>query len=77
MQEFIKAGFGSMVKNLETVQQKQLQSQGQVKITDAFSAAQKLSNSNKRAKELTDAIGYFIANDLQPVWCKVLVSAHD
>ena len=38
----------------------------QVKIRDAFSAATKMPNSSKRAKELTDAIGYFIAKDMQP-----------
>ena len=56
-----------MVKKTEAACQKQLQSPGQVKITDAFSVATKLPSSSKRAKELTDAIGYFIAKDMQPV----------
>ena len=63
----MKAGFGSVVKHPEAVDQKHLPTQGQVKITDAFSAATKMPNSSKRAKELTDAIGYFIAKDMQPV----------
>ena len=63
----VKAGFGSVVKHPEAVEQKHLPTQGQVKITDAFSAATKMPNSSKRAKELTDAIGYFIAKDMQPV----------
>ena len=56
-----------MMKHPEAVEQKHLPTQGQVKITDAFSAATKMPNSSKRAKELTDAIGYFIAKDMQPV----------
>ena len=67
LQEWMKAGFGSVVKHPEAVDQKHLPTQGQVKITDAFSAATKMPNSSKRAKELTDAIGYFIAKDMQPV----------
>ena len=51
----------------EAVEQKHFPTQGLVKITDAFSAATKMPNSSKRAKELTDAIGYFIAKDMQPV----------
>ena len=67
LQEFLRAGFGSVVKKPEAVQHKQLQSPGQVKLTDAFNATTKLPHSSKRAKELTDAIGYFIAKDMQPV----------
>ena len=67
LQERLKAGFGSVVKYPEAVEQKHLPTQGQVKFTDAFSAATKLPNSSKRDKELTDAIGYFIAKDMQPV----------
>ena len=67
LQEWMKAGFGSVVKHPEAVDQKHLPTQGQVKITDSFSAATKMPNSSKRAKELTDAIGYFIAKDMQPV----------
>ena len=62
---FLKAGF-DRTKYPEAVQQKQLQSQSQVEITEGFSAAQKLPKSSKRAKEPTDAIDYF-AKDLQPV----------
>jgi len=57
----------SVVKHPEAVKQEHLPTQGQVKITDAFSAATKLPNSSKGAKELNDAIGYFIAKDMQPV----------
>ena len=56
-----------MMKHPEAVEQKHLPTQGQVKIMVAFSAATKLPNSSKKAKELTDAIGYFIAKDMQPV----------
>ena len=56
-----------VVKHPEAVEQKHLLTQGQVKITDAFSAATKMPSSSKRAKELTNAIGYFIAKDMQPV----------
>ena len=67
LQECLKAGFGSMVKHPEAIEQKHLLTQGLVIITDAFSAATKMPNSSKRAKELTNAIGYFIAKDMQPV----------
>ena len=56
-----------MMKHPEAVEQKPLPTQGQVKITDAFSAATKSSNSCKRAKELINAIGYFNAKDMHPV----------
>ena len=56
-----------MMKHPKAVEQKPLPTQGQVKITDAFSAATKSSNSCKRAKELTNAIGYFNAKDMHPV----------
>lgn len=52
-----------MVNHPEAVEQKHLPTQGQVKIMDAFSAAPKLPNSRKRAKEQTDVI----AKDMQPV----------
>ena len=56
-----------MVKHPEAIEQKHLPTQGLVKITDAFSAATKMPNSSKRAKELTNVNGYFIAKDMQPV----------
>ena len=38
-----------------------------MKITDAFSTSTKLLSSSKKAKELTDAIAFFIAKDIQPI----------
>ena len=42
-------------------------SSSQVKIANVFNAVAKLPSSSKKAKQLTDAVGYFIAKDMQPI----------
>ena len=66
---YLKSGLNSVVKKADaTVQEHdQSSSSGQAKITGTFNALTKLPSSSKRAKELTDAVGYFIAKDMQPI----------
>ena len=66
---YLKSGLSSVVKKADATarEHNQSSSSGQAKITGTFNALTKLPSSSKRAKELTDAVGYFIAKDMQPI----------